>query len=49
MLFDPVHILPSQAIIHSNIKFHGHLRSTVGPFRRFSVSFLFNYSSLKSI
>ena len=34
MFFDPVHILSPQAIIHSNIIFHGHLKSIDGRFRR---------------
>jgi len=41
MLFDPVHILSPQAIIHSNIVFHGHLRFTNGRFRRLSVNFFY--------
>lgn len=42
MLFNPVHIPPPNAIIHSNIISHGHLRSIDGRSRRFSVKiFLF--------
>ena len=41
MLLDLVHIPPPQAITHSNILSHAHLRSTDGRSRRFCVNLFY--------